>query len=1562
MMAAPNEPKTVIRIVEEHQESDRSFRIRIQFGDVAEYYEQVTDPADQAEEELLAWYFEQYLMYPFRDQGLHRNAVRQITAYGESLFKQVFGGSANGAYQQLRSQAFDGCRLEISGSAALHRLHWEAMRDPGMETPVAIRIPTIRRVAGPEWKPAPPVGQPTLNILVVVARPMGSDDVGYRTVSRPLLDALRQADRPVTVDLVRPGTWEALRAHLQAATEQHGSGWYHAIHLDVHGSFTDFTALEQALQAERFTAATGSATPFEGNQGFLFFESPQEGKPTVVSAQALASLLTEHRVQIAVLNACQSAKQTVSEIGLAQQLAEAGTPVAVGMAYDVTVSAAARAMPIFYGRLAAGADPAAALIAVRRDLYEYRGREAYFGQQIDLEDWILPVMFCQHSLVVELREMTPSEQSDFYERWAEIGDEPATQYGFVGRDLDIQAIERQLLSTQDSNELIMHGIAGVGKSALLEHLAWWWQRTGLVEQVFRYSFYDHLWTIDEIVKRIQDELFNESELARAATMSDAAQMAQVAQRLRARRHLLIFDGIELNKAQPNSLGRSDGQDLKILFSRLRGGRSLVLAGSREAEGWLTSDSSGPGTYSLSGLDPLAASLLAERILRRHNAVHYLEDQAERAALQDLMTLLRGHPQSLLDVLPRLRTATPSVLLADLKASTPDTNSTRYSGLLAEDRPGSAQSSGTANGEPGEVSYEQLLRGGYDADDADDPAREDSLGFSGEINMLCSVLVNKMARPPLSVGLFGEWGSGKSFFMRLMRQRVQKLAAVAYQSEVKEQDTCYCSHVVQITFNAWHYMDANLWASLAAEIFNQLATPPPPGLATQTSLERERSRIEEERKQVLKRLDTYQQLVVEIAEARQRAEQERERVKAELNEATERRETIARKLAAVVAGDIAHELNEDEDLSKLRAKAAEMLGMPELTAPELEGLVGDLHKLSGQLGATWRLLAKRRGSWTFWLAVLFVIALLSGLAVLSVPGMQLPGATSIALALAAMSGFAAKIRPVLAAVSNGLDTAESALRRAETLEQQFREQQTKEQVELEAQLNGLIAQEQSLAAQLAEATAKEAEAKAEELELRAGRRLSRFLQERSGSGDYRSHLGLISLLHKDLQQLSTLLQLAEGDNNEKTEKGQLPRIDRIILYVDDLDRCPPGRVVEVLQAIHLLLALPLFVVVVGVDPRWLLRSLQCHYHDLLTEPKTNWTTDADLSHWASTPQSYLEKIFQIPFTILPMTNAGFARFVDDLSGRGARPSSEGGQAQGVGLVASNGRDAAASVTISPEPAPEAAGIEDADTDRTQPRPSVPAVEPERITEDIHGPAGSEVREAADVSLPERPGEAIRQGEDGEAESPLTGPQSVQEEHILAGESATADIFVEGSVLAGPVEDIDPNPAGLMLTEHEIRFIQGLAPMITTPRAGKRLLNIYRMIRSTQAMDGSSRFLSSRAGDGDYQAVLQLLAIVSGFPHLAAPTFEALLHADREMSWPAFIDSLPRAGARTLNWDTGQSESQAEEWELLRAGLIAVLNNVGGPEDLGPYREWAARAARFSFVAGRLPREAAVAFNA
>ena len=228
------------------------------------------------------------------------------------------------------------------------------------------------------------------------------------------------------------------------------------------------------------------------------------------------------------------------------------------------------------------------------------------------------------------------------------GDEPATEYGFVGRDLDIQAIERRLLAgARQPTSCWSRAWPGPGSPPCCAHLAWWWQRTGLVDQVFRFSYEDRAWTAAQIIREIRAQLLSPVEQARADAMSEAAQLEQVAGLLRATRHLLILDNAESITAAPaaipHALDPAEQAQLKTLLSRLRGGRTLVLLGSREAEAWLAPGTFGGNIYPLPGLDPQAASVLVDRILRRHDAQRWLDDDAEREALQDLVDAARRLP-------------------------------------------------------------------------------------------------------------------------------------------------------------------------------------------------------------------------------------------------------------------------------------------------------------------------------------------------------------------------------------------------------------------------------------------------------------------------------------------------------------------------------------------------------------------------------------------------------------------------------------------------------------------------------------------------------------------------------------------------------------------------------------------------------------------------------------------------------------------------------------------------------------------------------------------------------
>ena len=663
---------TVITVTERDRVGKGRFEVAIQFEGGGEHLTEVADPLaiDRNSERLLTWYFEEHLRYPFLDRDKERAAVELLASYGRELFAQLFEGGNDCAYefQRYRDQAFDGLRLEIVGGVDFHRIHWESLRSKEAGAPFGVRVPIFRRVENVAAGFDIPHGGPTLNVLAVTARPNGARDVGYRTISRPLLEGLRQARVPVRLDLVRPGSWQALRDHLQATTARRGSGWYGIVHFDVHGAVAAIDEMEGDARAN-YLLAEGVSGP--GEEGaYLFFETPEVGVAEPASTAKVADLLVEHRVPVAVLNACQSAMQSEgSEASLAQLLVESGVPVALGMAYSVTVSAAELMMPVVYKQLAEGAEILPAIHAGRRKLFDVRGRRAYFDREVDLEDWILPVAFSQRPVKLQPQSPTLEQLDDLYGRRAWHVDEPEPEYGFVGRDLDVQAIERRLLSEGANSELLVSGMAGAGKSTLLKHLGWWWQATGLVERVFDFSYEERAWTVDQILQQVIGDLLSGSEEALARALSTEAQLERVAALLAADRHLLILDNAESITAAPASIPHSLPEEQRArlgrFLSRLRGGKTLVLIGSRGPERWLAASSFGSNVYELGGLDPQAASVLQERIISRQGG-RLPDSSEERKALDDLVDVLRGSPLALSVVLPVVAKSSPSTVLAELR--------------------------------------------------------------------------------------------------------------------------------------------------------------------------------------------------------------------------------------------------------------------------------------------------------------------------------------------------------------------------------------------------------------------------------------------------------------------------------------------------------------------------------------------------------------------------------------------------------------------------------------------------------------------------------------------------------------------------------------------------------------------------------------------------------------------------------------------------------------------------------------------------------------------------------
>ena len=357
--------------IREQAKTENGFEAVVSFDHTGEYRTAITNPFSEKEEERLEWCYEEHLRYPYLENVKAEAAAASVRDYGVSLFNQVFAKRrAFAAYQRALQAGVGAITFEIAGSPEFHALHWEALADPDLPQPLAVQCAMVRKNLTPQVVEADPRPQPTINLLVVTARPAGRRDVGYRTISRPLVEGLRQADLRVNVDLVRPGTYPALVAHLERAVADHGPGYYHAVHFDVHGgllTFARFDAIEKGLEADPHffqprRYGRSRLDPYEGVKAFLFLESEREGHPDPVEADELAALLLKHQIPVAILNACQSGKQVgESETSLGARLMQAGVQLVLAMGYSVTVSAAELLMKTLYREVFAGRELAEAI-------------------------------------------------------------------------------------------------------------------------------------------------------------------------------------------------------------------------------------------------------------------------------------------------------------------------------------------------------------------------------------------------------------------------------------------------------------------------------------------------------------------------------------------------------------------------------------------------------------------------------------------------------------------------------------------------------------------------------------------------------------------------------------------------------------------------------------------------------------------------------------------------------------------------------------------------------------------------------------------------------------------------------------------------------------------------------------------------------------------------------------------------------------------------------------------------------------------------------------------------
>jgi hypothetical protein len=315
-------------------------------------------PLGSREASEIAWYLDDYAVTPVStDAGRAKQAEALIRQARQDLqrFLADHGADVHRACQTAPGPV----TVEVfTDDAGWLEQPWEMIEQGDLNVALVVRSLTPDEAS--HRAPSTGAGR-GLDVLLVIARPRGGQDVPYHPVGEALYDLFGEAGWFGRVHLARPPTIDGLR-HGLAAAKRAGRP-YSIVHFDGHG-------IHETQVGAKMTDPRRVVSR-------LVFETPRGG-PDLMNPQALAAILLENGVRAAVINACRSGA------GVGPELARAGLDAVLCMSHNIRASSVPRFVTAFYRSLIAGQSFSAAAAVARRLMAD---------QSDGLADWFVPIAF-----------------------------------------------------------------------------------------------------------------------------------------------------------------------------------------------------------------------------------------------------------------------------------------------------------------------------------------------------------------------------------------------------------------------------------------------------------------------------------------------------------------------------------------------------------------------------------------------------------------------------------------------------------------------------------------------------------------------------------------------------------------------------------------------------------------------------------------------------------------------------------------------------------------------------------------------------------------------------------------------------------------------------------------------------------------------------------------------------------------------------------------------------------------------------------------------------------------
>ncbi|OAQ59803.1 CHAT domain-containing protein [Pochonia chlamydosporia 170] len=617
-------------------------------------------------EESIAWYLEEYMNEPF-ETTKSESAAELLTAYGRDLASQIVASDLlpkNGHIRLQISTARRTGNAPESLSPSLHHLHWEVLEDVRV-WPAGFQLSevnVVRSVTDATTKSTSnscreKVKPNTYSILLVVSRPRPEEAIEYQLVAKSLVaivERLSSTNRTVNISLkiLRPPTWQSFREDL---SDHH----YDLVHFDMNGK------IEPGK---------------EGNaRAVLEFSKPHLRNPLKIKSDwragdEVGKELAKAGVRTVVLNACNSATFRASAPGtnLAEILLSHGVHSVLAMACKVTEEAVDIFMGAFYQLLLAdGSSIEDATRAGRRSLLRSWSRRASYMYQVQLADYIVPVLYISKaapevaksngsffsmakSMLSSVMQYAPAATTARINGSAEH--RTKQQEGLPGRDFNILSLE-VLLSV--SPVVLLHGQGGVGKTKFLQYACRWWKATNWITAAAYIDFGQPRSYLNGSIETIARSIAVQLEFERKDMSAQ-----EVIEKLQAGRYLVVFDSAEVFDTEnpgdqiyvrcPGKLAKG----LTAFIDKLKAtvSRSVVVVASRLDTTTIASIPLECHKYQLPGLSVLDSVELLQNLAltpgqRTPEGFHSREniELLRRAAI-----ILEGNPAALQLIVPELK--------------------------------------------------------------------------------------------------------------------------------------------------------------------------------------------------------------------------------------------------------------------------------------------------------------------------------------------------------------------------------------------------------------------------------------------------------------------------------------------------------------------------------------------------------------------------------------------------------------------------------------------------------------------------------------------------------------------------------------------------------------------------------------------------------------------------------------------------------------------------------------------------------------------------------------------